>query len=283
MADGAMGRDATESEGAAPGSARRGLLVRHRALVVEDAADVRLLLCETLRQSGFDATGAASGAEALELTLKLEPDLVTLDLNLPDMDGIELCRQLRTATNAYVIMVTARDDETDRLIGLEIGADDYMVKPFSPRELRARVGAMFRRPRLTDPVRAGRIGGGGAGPAAGAPVLFDGDDVLDAAAPVMRCGELSLDPESREVWLEGRRVDLTRTEFDLLAVFMSRPRRVWERDTLARLVWQTDWAGDDHVIDVHVANLRTKLGRAGRANRWIKTVRGVGYRLTVPE
>ena len=227
---------------------------RHKALVVEDAADIRLLLCETLQQAGFDVTGAGTGAQCLKTAGELQPDLVTLDLTLPDMDGIEVCRRLRSETNAYIIMLTARGEQTDRLIGLEMGADDYMVKPFSPRELQARVGAMFRRPRLADP------------------------DAEDAPSPTLRFGDLVVDRESREVTLAGEPVALTRTEFDLLAVIMSKPRRVWERETLARHVWRTDWPGDDHVIDVHVANLRRKLGDDAHTGQWVQTVRGVGYR-----
>jgi len=231
------------------------------ALVVEDAPDIRLLLCETLRQAGFEPIGAGTGASALEQARRRTPDVVTLDLTLPDMDGIEVCRQLRGMTNAYIIMLTARAEETDRLIGLEVGADDYLGKPFSPRELRARVGAMFRRPRLADP------------------------STPDRPAPdaVLRIGELMLDRESREVTLAGRPLELTRTEFDLLEALMSRPRRVWERDTLARRVWRTDWPGDDHVIDVHVANLRHKLGESARGGHWVHTVRGVGYRFGTPD
>jgi DNA-binding response OmpR family regulator len=227
---------------------------RRSALIVEDAADVCRLLRETLRQAGFEATGAATGAQGLNLARDLQPDLVTLDLTLPDMDGVEVCRRLRAVTNAYIIMLTARAEETDRLVGLEMGADDYMVKPFSPRELRARVGAMFRRPRLADP------------------------DAEPSAVAPLRFGALALDPESREVTLAGAAVPLTRTEFDLLAAFMARPRRVWDREALARRLWRTDWPGDDHVIDVHVANLRRKLGDDARAGRWVQTVRGVGYR-----
>ena len=222
--------------------------------MIEDAADICLLVCDTLRQAGFDVTGAGTGARGLELAQELSPDLVTLDLMLPDIDGIEVCRQLRAISNAYVIMLTARRGVPDRLVGLEVGADDYMVKPFSPRELRARVGAMFRRPRLADP-RAGRQG-----------------------AVVLRYDGLEVDRESRHVTLEGVPVALTRTEFDLLVALMSRPHRVWERDSLVREVQHTDWPGEDHVIDVHVANLRHKLGDTGRRSRWVHTVRGVGYR-----
>ena len=227
---------------------------QRRALVIEDAADISLLVCATLRQAGFDTSAATTGAQGLRMASALQPDLVTLDLTLPDIDGIEVCRRLRSATNAYVIMLTARREETDRLVGLEMGADDYMIKPFSPRELSARVAAMFRRPRLAEP----------------------GAD--QAQAPVLRFGELAVDQESHEVTLAGEPVPLTRTEFALLVAFMSRPRRVWERETLARHVWQTDWPGNDHVIDVHVANLRRKLGDTAQQSHWVLTVRGVGYR-----
>jgi len=233
--------------------------LRRAALVVEDAPDICLLLCETLRQAGFEATGAETGARALELALSLSPDLITLDLTLPDIDGIEVCRRLRAISNAYIIVLTARDEEADRLVGLEVGADDYMVKPFSPRELRARIRAMFRRPRLADP----------------------GSE--RAEADVLTFGELTVDRESREVTLDGGPVALTRTEFDLLVALMGSPHRVWERDTLARHVQHTDWPGDDHVIDVHIANLRHKLGDSGREGRWVHTVRGVGYRFGGPD
>jgi DNA-binding response OmpR family regulator len=234
---------------------------RRTALVIEDAADIRLLVSDTLRQAGFAPLGAATGAQGLALARRRSPDLVTLDLTLPDIDGIEVCRQLRAVSNAYVVMLTARTEETDRLIGLEVGADDYLVKPFSPRELRARVGAMFRRPRLADPGGAAR----------------------HEPASVLEIGGLSVDRESREVTLDGTPVALTRTEFDLLEAFMSRPRRVWERESLARRVWHTDWPGDDHVIDVHVANLRHKLGENAQEGHWVQTVRGVGYRFGTPE
>ena len=234
---------------------------RRKALVVEDAADIRVLVCETLRQAGFECCEAGTAAQGLKMAGDLQPDLVTLDLILPDMDGVEVCRQLRSVTNAYVIMLTARSEETDRLVGLETGADDYMVKPFSPRELRARVAAMFRRPRLADP---------------------HGPNDPRPSVPALQYGDLVVDREGREVRLGGVAVALTRTEFDLLAALMSRPNRVWDRDTLARHVWNTDWPGDTHVIDVHMANLRRKLGDDARGGRWVRTVRGVGYRFGGP-
>jgi DNA-binding response OmpR family regulator len=229
-----------------------------RALVIEDAPDVAFLVCETLRQAGFDTSVAENGAQALKLAEHLQPDLVTLDLMLPDLDGIEVCRRLRSVTNAYIIMLTGRTEEADRLVGLEMGADDYMAKPFSPRELRARVGAMFRRPRLADPY------------------------VDEEVSPALRSGDLIVDLEARVVTMAGEPVDLTRTEFDLLVLFVTRPRRVWVRETLRRQVWDTEWL-DDHVIDVHIANLRRKLGDDARQARWIRTVRGVGYRFGGPD
>ena len=226
---------------------------RDKALVIEDAADIRLLLRETLVHAGFEVAEAGTGTQGLDLASALHPDLVTLDLILPDIDGIEVCRRLRTMSNAYLIMLTARTEEADRLIGLEVGADDYMVKPFSPRELRARVTAMLRRPRMDDPGAA-------------------------AEPSVLRSRDLVVDREMREVTLAGNPVALTRTEFDLLVTFMSQPRRVWERETLARQVWRTEWAVNDHVIDVHVANLRHKLGESADDGGLVRTVRGVGYR-----
>jgi DNA-binding response OmpR family regulator len=227
---------------------------RRGALVIEDTAEMRRLLCEVLRMAGFEVSEAATGAEGLDLVAQRRPDLVTLDLMLPDMDGIEVCRRLRGMTSAYVIMVSGRTEEADRLIGLEVGADDYMTKPFSPRELAARVAAMFRRPRR------------------------EPESAFPERAGVHEFGDLVVDEESREVHLAGRPVPLTRIEFDLLALFASNPRRVWPRETLTRAIWHTDWPGNAHVIDVHIANLRRKLGDDARSGHWVRTVHGVGYR-----
>ncbi|HET6876836.1 MAG TPA: response regulator transcription factor [Jatrophihabitans sp.] len=232
-----------------------------RALVVEDDADIRGLLSDLLRQSGFEVTSVSDGAGAVAAVKANEPDLVTLDLNLPDFDGIEVCRRLRQDTDAYIVILTARPDEIDRLMGLETGADDYLTKPFSPRELKARVAAMMRRPRRRDdPTEA----------AAGS--ADDGHEVL-------RHGDLEVDVEARAALLGDRELELTRTEFDLLTVLLRGPRRVWARDTLLRLVWGSEWAGDGHLVEVHMGNLRRKLGDDPRNSRYIRTVRGVGYRL----
>jgi DNA-binding response OmpR family regulator len=182
------------------------------------------------------------------------PDVVVLDLGLPDADGTEVCRQIRAESECYVLMLTARAEEVDLLIGLAVGADGYMAKPFSPRELVARVQAMVRRPRTPAPAEP-------------------------AADTVRRLAELEVDEESREVRVDGVVVDLTRTEFDLLAALASRPGRVLQRETLLREVWQTDWEGNLRLVEAHMSNLRRKLVAAGLNSPEIRTVRGVGYRL----
>jgi DNA-binding response OmpR family regulator len=228
------------------------------AVIVDDDADIRALIAELLRQSGFEITEAASGADGLAAVREVQPDVVTLDLNLPDLDGIEVCRRIREITDAYVVMLTARPDEIDRLMGLEIGADDYLTKPFSPRELRARIAAMLRRPRSAG-----------------------GSVAQLSRAELLRHGGLEVDVEGRLALLDGVELELTRTEFDLLATLLSGPRRVWPRETLLRTVWGTEWVSDGHLVEVHMANLRRKLGDDPRSGRYIRTVRGVGYRLGV--
>ncbi len=229
------------------------------AVVIEDDPDVRALLTELLQQSGFDVAEAASGAEGVRLVRERDADLVTLDLNLPDLDGIEVCRRIRETSEAYIVMLTGRPDEIDRLVGLETGADDYLTKPFSPRELRARVAAMMRRPRRR--------------PAAA-------EETAARESPgMLRHGGLEVDVEGRLATLDGVELDLTRTEFDLLATLLSGPRRVWPRETLLRMVWGHEWSSDGHLVEVHMGNLRRKLGDDPRNGRYIRTVRGVGYRL----
>jgi DNA-binding response OmpR family regulator len=232
-----------------------------RALVIEDDPDIQALLVELLEQSGFTVRAAGDGAGALNALADDDPDLVTLDLNLPDLDGIEVCRRIRERSDAYVVMLTARPDEIDRLLGLETGADDYLTKPFSPREFKARVGAMMRRPRRR------------AEPA---------EDPGGEPAEVLRHGGLEVEVDARIARLDGVELDLTRTEFDILVVLLRGPRRVWSRETLLRLVWGSDWAADGHLVEVHVGNLRRKLGDDPRSARYVRTVRGVGYRLGSP-
>ncbi|MCW2683469.1 MAG: cseB [Blastococcus sp.] len=231
-------------------------MAEQSVLVVEDTDEIRELVVTVLRRAGFDVREAASGAAALEEVRRDAPDLIVLDLGLPDADGTEVCRQIRAETQCYVLMLTARAEEVDLLIGLAVGADGYMAKPFSPRELVARVQAMLRFPRRPE----------------AAPVA-------QAEESVRRLAELEVDEESREVRVDGSVVDLTRTEFDLLAALASRPGRVLQRETLLREVWQTDWEGNLRLVEAHMSNLRRKLAAAGLSNPEIKTVRGVGYRL----
>jgi DNA-binding response OmpR family regulator len=223
-------------------------------LVVEDTDEIRELVATVLTKAGMDVRTVGSGAECMAELRRRAPDVIVLDLGLPDADGTEVCRQIRAESECYVLMLTARAEEVDLLIGLAVGADGYMAKPFSPRELVARVQAMLRRPRTPAPA----------------------EPVQDT---VRRLAELEVDEESREVRVDGAVVDLTRTEFDLLAALASRPGRVLQRETLLREVWQTDWEGNLRLVEAHMSNLRRKLQAAGLSSPEIRTVRGVGYRL----
>ena len=238
------------------------------AVVVEDDHDVGDAISKLLDQAGFDVVVARTGTEALTLVGEGRPDLVTLDLTLPDIDGVEVCRQIRTLTDCYVIVVSGRASEVDRLVGLEVGADDYLVKPFSMRELQARVAALFRRPRSSGPVPDVAAAQLAVDPVPEAdPTSFEG------------CSDLTLNRGAREVRVSGREIDLTRTEFDLLAHLVGNPGVVVPREQLMRAVWAGDFVPDStHVVDVHLANLRRKLSGAASGNQWIRTIRGVGFR-----
>ncbi len=237
------------------------------AVVVEDDPDLGDAISQVLQQAGFDTVVASTGADALALVHGTAPDLVTLDLTLPDIDGVEVCRRIRTVSDCYVIVISGRSAEVDRLIGLEVGADDYLVKPFSMRELQARVAALFRRPRGTDPAVAVAV----------APPARRTEPPVSTAP--LGCDDLTLDEGAREVLVKGAEVDLTRTEFDLLAHLVNRPGVVIARDDLMRAVWASDYVPDStHVVDVHLANVRRKLRHAAAGNQWIRTIRGVGFR-----
>jgi DNA-binding response OmpR family regulator len=218
--------------------------------VVDDAAEQLNLVSALLSKEGFDVRAAADGEEALRIARTHEPDLVVLDLSLPGVDGVEVCRRLRVFSDAYVIMLTSRTEEIDLLVGLSVGADDYITKPFSPRELTARARTLLRRPR--DQGRSTRV---------------------------RQFGELEVDADARIVRIAGQEVELTRIEFDLLDALTERPRLTYQRAVLLERVWGTNWFGDSHVVDVHMANLRAKLGDDSRRPRYIKTVRGIGYRM----
>lgn len=244
---------------------------RRSALVVEDDAAVADAIARGLELAGFDVAVAATGRGAIDAVTEMDPDLVTLDLSLPDLDGLEVCRRLRATTNCYVVIVSARLEEADRLTGLEVGADDFVTKPFSVRELQARVAALFRRPRSR--ARA-------AAPLAPAVALPVGAETARRSGTVLDCGAgLHVDPAAREVTIHGTPVELTRTEFDLLSHLAQRPGVVVRRDEVLRTVWSTEFVPEDtHNVDVHLANLRRKL-RAHSSVTWIRTVRGVGLRL----
>lgn len=219
-------------------------------LIVDDEERLRTLLQGYLAREGFRVLQSTDGLDALERIRTEQPDLVVLDLMLPSLDGLEVCRRLRTFSDAYVLMLTAKAEEIDRVIGLEVGADDYLTKPFSPRELVARVRAMLRRPRSTQA----------------------------SELPLLRFGVLTIDQARHEVMLAGTPLGLTNLEYELLVTLAAAPGRAFTRAQLLERIWGSDYYGDDHVIDVHIANLRKKLGDGPSQPQCIVTVRGVGYR-----
>jgi len=223
-----------------------------RVLVVDDEAAIRDIVRRYLTAEGFEVAEAATGGEALDLTGELEPDLVVLDVLMPGTNGLEVLRRLRAESDVYVILLTAKAEEVDKLVGLAVGADDYLTKPFSPRELVARIRAVLRR-RRDEP--AGR-----------------------AADEVASYGGLTIDAGRREVHIDGAPVELTALEFDLLAALAAAPGRVYSRRQLLERVWGWDHVGDERVVDVHVRNLRRALGDAATHPSFVGTVRGVGYR-----
>lgn len=229
-----------------------------RALVVEDEAPLATLLGSYLERDGFDVSVVHDGLEAVETARSFDPDIVVLDLGLPGLDGVEVCRQLRTFSNAYVVMLTARSDEIDTLIGLSVGADDYLTKPFSPRVLMARIQVLLRRPRN------------------------GGQDATDSSK-TRTFGQLTIDPAGRDVWLAGETVPLTRTEFDVLDVLSERPTMAFSRRQLIETVWDSNWVGDPHLVDVHIGHLRRKLSSDSNQTEFIRTVRGIGYRMGTGE
>ncbi len=219
--------------------------------MIDDAADLRHTLGYALRQEGYDVLTAEDGERGLETFRRVGADLVILDVMLPRLDGYEVCRRLRRDSDVPVLMLTARDTELDKVVGLEIGADDYLAKPFSVRELIARVRAMLRRARRAPAeVREG----------------------------VLEAGGLLLDTLKRRVLRDGSEVTLTPKEFDLLALLMSHPGQVFPRDQILSRVWGLDYAGDSRTVDTHVKGLRERLGDRADRPRWIETMRGVGYR-----
>ena len=312
------------------------------AVIIEDDADIRHLLESVLTQAGFDVIATSNGHDGIQAVRAYEPIVTTLDVSMPGMDGFEVAKRLRTFSQTYIVMLTARDEEIDTLQGLEAGADDYLTKPFRPRELRARIDAMLRRPRLTAtadaPVPASVAVPAAAPveatspvatvapaafppatqavtePAAPAPVLtgrhyLTPTEAPAAAQPVeqppveqpretagdggegwLEHNGLRINPQMRLASLDGRDLDLTRTEFDLLVAVVESKRRVRTKADLALLLRGESYVtayyvteADKRAVEVHMGNLRKKLGDSLATPRWLETVRGVGYRLAAPD
>lgn len=215
---------------------------------VEDDESIRELMMYALRASGFDAEGFGDGEKLFAALALAQPKLILLDIMLPGMDGIEILKRLRSTpatSHIPVILASAKGTEYDKVLGLDLGADDYLCKPFGMMEMVSRIRAVLRR---TSP----------------------------QTTPRLRLGKLEIDPDAHTVYADGRRVELTLKEFDLLQLFLEHPGRVYSRDQLLEKIWSTDYVGETRTVDVHIGTLRTKLGTCGE---YIRTVRGVGYRL----
>jgi DNA-binding response OmpR family regulator len=230
----------SESAGATPA----------HVLVVDDETVLAGMVANYLQRAGFRTSIANDGVRAVELALAERPDVVILDLGLPGKDGLQVCQEIRRSSDCYILMLTARSEELDKLVGLSSGADDYMTKPFSARELVARVQVLLRRPRA--------------------------DRVVEE--PPRQIGVLRLDPAGRRVYVDDTEVELTRTEFDLLDVLSARASTAFTRRQLVDAVWGADWVGDEHLVDVHIGHLRRKLAAVADLP-FVDTVRGVGYRM----
>jgi two-component system, OmpR family, response regulator RegX3 len=235
-----------------------------KILLVEDDNSIAVSLIDGLTDSGYEVVRAATGGAAVELEALEAPDVVLLDLGLPDMDGRDVCRVLRSRSRVPIIMLTARSDEFDRVLGLELGADDYVTKPFSFRELVARIRALARRVELDGLAESDESA-----------EVSDGSSTGSGAQQI---GPLEIDRRTRRVFVDGEEVSLTAKEFDLLAHLARDPGAVSTRTEILENVWDAHWYGPTKTVDAHVAALRKKLGD----HRWIEAVRGVGFRLEVP-
>jgi DNA-binding response OmpR family regulator len=224
-------------------------MAQPRVLLVEDDCDIVRIVQAYLLRDGFRVEVAQDGRQGLASALAAPPDLIVLDWMLPGLDGLSFMQRLRREQRTPVIMLTARSEEADRVLGLELGADDYITKPFSPRELVARIKAVLRRLQITP-------------------------------AATLQLGGLVISPEKRTVHRHGEPIALTAREFDLLQTLARQPERVFSRDELLARVWGADFAGVDRVVDVHISNLRQKLEPDPERPRWLLTVRGVGYKVS---
>jgi len=219
-----------------------------KILLIDDEPSIHHVVTAYLKAEGYEHLSAMDGPSGLSAARTFKPDIIILDVMLPGMDGIELLTNLRRDSNVYVIMLTARSEETDKIVGLSVGADDYLTKPFSPRELIARIKSALRRIQSTN-------------------------DPSDAASKLV-FPHIRIDPSARRVWVEERLVDLTAVEFDLLIALAQHHGMVLSREQLLEKVWGYDYFGDTRVVDVHIGHIRQKLGE----DRYIETIRGVGYR-----
>ena len=222
------------------------IVAKPKILLIDDEASILNLVEAYLRPEGYEVFKASDGVAGLQAARAFKPDILVLDIMLPGMDGLELLAQLRRESKLYVILLTAKTEETDKIVGLSVGADDYLTKPFSPRELVARIKAALRRMQQ----------GGG------------------ERAQVLSFAHIRIDPGSRQVWMDDELIELTAMEFDLLKVLAEHRGLVLSREKLLEKVWGHDYYGDLRVVDVHLGHLRQKLGR----HPFIQTVRGVGYR-----
>ena len=228
---------------------------KRTVLLVEDEESITAPLAEALGREGFDTKIAGTVSESLDLAKRFRPDLVLLDVMLPDGSGYDVCRELRRTSQVPIIMLTARGEEADRIVGLELGADDYVVKPFSAREVVARIRAVLRR----------------------------ADSGPSATEGPVEIGDVRLDPDRREVTKSGDALELSRKEFELLQLLMRNAGSVVKRERLIDEVWDTNWFGSTKTLDVHVSGLRKKLGDDSSEPRYLHTVRGVGFRFASPE
>ena len=283
------------AEVSAPASTRAwrgGMLVSNSgvAVVIEDDSDIRALISQVLEQAGFLVYAASSGVEGIDLIREYQPVVTTLDVSMPGIDGFETAKRIRDISDTYIVMLTARADEIDTLQGLQAGADDYVTKPFRPRELRARIEAMMRRPRSAANAPVVPIESAPSAVAATAGTATNTSSIpeQDDSDGWYEHRGLRLHPEMRIATVDGADVELTRSEFDIMADLLSAGRRVVGKDDLALMLRGERYVGgsgfvsehDVRAIEVHVANLRRKLGESAANPRWIETIRGVGYRLT---
>lgn len=227
----------------------KAVMSKDRILIVDDEVTLLNSVQAYLQQEGFITYTATDGPSALKAARRHQPDLVVLDIMLPGMDGLDVLRRLRQESDVYVLMLTAKSDEMDKVIGLTVGADDYMTKPFSPRELTARIKAVLRRGRG-----------------------------IETGEPALAFRRLRIDTDARQAWKDEKLIDLTPIEFDLLYAMARHPRRVLSRDQLIEQVWGYDYYGDERVVDVHIGRLRKKVEDDPTSPSFVVTVRGAGYR-----